>query len=151
TLDARIAAPAGSGSDAAALREIGDVIRQVAKQLPRAEAAGLDATAPPGAATPTANGQQPAQVLETRRKELLAALDAITERGNKGLSDRAAELRRQVEALQSSSGDPDLAVLGERLRNLDEVFGAVRATADPLAAESASQLAALRDLAQSQV
>jgi hypothetical protein len=151
-LDTRIAAPAGSGSDIAALKEIGDVIRQVARQLPQGDRGGLDAVAAsnPGAPAPN-GGPQAAQLLDARRKELLAALDAITERGDKGLSDRAAALRKQVEQLQASSGDPDLAALGDRLRSLDDIFGAVRATADPQAAESASQLGVLRDLAQSQV
>lgn len=150
-LDKRIAAPPGPGSDAAALKEIGDAIRQIAVQLPSVDRTALP-DAPPAAARAAAAGQpQSAQQLEARRRELAGALDAVMQRGDKGLSDRAAALRKQVDVLQPSNGDPDVATLDQRLRNLDDVFGSVRATADPQAAEGAGQLAALRDLARSQV
>jgi HAMP domain-containing protein len=82
---------------------------------------------------------------------LLSALEAIAERGNPRLQDRAGALRKQVEQLQPSNGDPDVVALGERLQDLDQVFSAVRATADPQAAEETSRLAALRDRALTQV
>src|SRR5262249_46718296 len=87
-----------------------------------------------------------------RKAELTAALDAIASRGDKSLSDRAAELKKRVDALQpGGSGDANLAALTERLRDLDDVLGAVRASADPQAQYVAGQIGALRNVAQSQI
>ena len=152
SLDGRINAPAGSGSDAAAVKEIGDVIRQVARQLPQTDgSAALDGGGASHWVAPAAGAAASAQQLDARRRELLSALEAIATRGGTRLAGRAAELRKQVEQLQTSSGGPDVAALTERLRNLDEVFGAVRATADPEAVDAVSRIAVLRDRAQSQV
>src|SRR5204862_353066 len=67
-------------------------------------------------------------------------------------SDRAEALRKQVDAVQpGGSGQTDFAALSSRLRDLDEVLGAVRATGDPQAQYAAGQIGALRNVAQSQI
>jgi len=154
-LDRRIGA-GQTGSDDAALREIRDVIRQLAEQLRTVDptvAAAIDAemAAAPVAAPSTDAGPQVPQLLAARKAELSALLDAIAARDPK-FADRAAALKRRVEQLTSgASGSPDLAALNDRLRSLDDIIGAVRATADAQGSLGAADLAALRDVALTSV
>ncbi len=158
-IDVRLAGQAGAGSDDAALKEISDVVRQIAKQTSGAdpeEAAALDAAASraPGATSPSgADDAQLAQALfDARKAELVSLLDAIAARSDGGFAERATALKQRVEQLQpSSSGDPDVTALRQGLRSLDEILAAARATADPEAASAAANIGALRDLAQGQV
>jgi hypothetical protein len=154
--DRRIAA-AQTGSDDAALREIRDAVRQIAQQLRTVEpaiAAALDAeTGSDAAPAPsTDNAPQAAQLFAARKAELSALLDAIAARDSK-LADRAAALKRRVEQLApaGSNDSPDRAALTDRLRSLDEIIGAVRATADAQGSLAAADLAALRDVALTRV
>jgi hypothetical protein len=155
-IDARLASKTPSGGDDAALNEMRGAVQQIAKQLaaadPEANAIGADAQKATGGGSAPA-GADPAQSFTQRKAELVAILDAIAARGDKTLGDRAAALRKQVDALQQGSGGgtADVAALGERLRDLDEVLGAVRATADPQAQYVAGQIGALRNVAQSQI
>jgi len=155
SLDARLASPPAGGGDDAALNEMRTAIAQVAKQLaavdPEANALSADAQGAKGAGAPP-TGPDPAKSFADRKAELAAVLDAVTARGDKALSDRAAELRKRVDALQpGGSGEANVAALSERLRDLDDVLGAVRATADPQAQYLAGQIGALRNVAESQI
>ena len=158
-LDQQLANPSQGGSDDAALQEISTVIRQIAKQTSNADAdesAALDAQAAkgPGSASSSAGDDaQAAQAqFDARRAELVSLLQAIVDRGDSRFTDRAAALQKRVEGLKlSSDGQPDLAALRQGLAELDEILAAARATADPEAATAASDVGALRDLAQGQV
>jgi hypothetical protein len=155
SIDARLASNAPSGGDDVALNEMRAAIAQVAKQLAPvdadANALSTDAQNANNAGAPPA-GADPAKSFADRKAELTAILDAIAARGDKALSDRAAELKKRVDALQPAGGAAaDLAALNERLRGLDDVLGAVRASADPQAQYVAGQIGALRNVAQSQI
>lgn len=155
SIDARLVPGAAAGGDDAALNEMRNAIAQIAKQLaavdPEANALSADAQGAKGAGS-TPAGPDPAKSFAERKAELTRILDAISARGDKALSDRAAELRKRVDVLQpGGSGDANLAALNERLRDLDDVLGAVRATADPEAQFLAGQIGALRSVAQSQI
>jgi len=157
TIDRRLASTPPSGGDAAALDEMRTAVQQVARQLaavePEAKALDADAQLALAAAASAAGDSNGAQAFAARKAELLAVLDAIAARGDKTLTDRAVSLRRQIEALQpgTGSGQADVAALSERLRRLDDVLGAVRATDDPQAQFVAGQIGALRNVAHSQI
>jgi len=156
SIDKRLASSAPAGGDDAALNEMRGAVQQIAKQLANVdpEAGALDADAQKAqGGGPAPPGPDASQSFSARKTELLAVLDAIVARGDKALADRAEALRKQVESLQASAsgGPPDVAVLGRRLRDLDDVLGAVRATADPEAQYFAAQVGALRNVAQSQI
>jgi hypothetical protein len=155
SIDARLASNAPAGGDDAALSEMRAAVAQVAQQLaptaPEANAIGADAQSAKGEGAAPA-GADPAKSFAERKAELTAILDAIAARGDKSLSDRAAELKKRVDALQPGGGGAaDLGALNERLRGLDDVLGAVRASADPQAQYLAGQVGALRNVAQSQI
>jgi len=155
SIDARLASKTSGGGDDDALNEMRSAVREIAKQLtgvdPEAAALAADAQAPSsGAQTPT--GGDRSKSFNERKNELRAVLDAIVARGDKTLTERAEALRKQVDALQpGNGGQPDVAALAERLRDLDDVLGAVRATGDPQAQYAAGQIGALRNVAQSQI
>jgi hypothetical protein len=157
TIDQRLASKTPSGGDDAALTEMRTTVQQVARQLaavdPEARVLDADAQKAPVAAVPADGDANGAQAFEARKAELLAILDAVAARGDKALTDRAASLRKQVEALQpgSGGGQADVAALSDRLRSLDDVLGAVRATDDPQAQFVAGQIGALERVAQSQI
>src|SRR5262249_51203176 len=120
SIDARLESKGASGGDDAALNEMRSAVAQIAKQLAAAdpEAGGLSADAQnaKGAATGNVADKTAAQDFASRKNELLAVLDAIAARGDKKLADRAAELKRQVEAVQAGgSGQADFAALSSRL------------------------------------
>jgi hypothetical protein len=155
-IDQRLGSKRASGGDDAALNEMRGAVQQIARQLaavdPEAKALDSDAQKAPATAAP-AGGDAGAKAFDTRKSELLAILDAIAARGDKALGDRAASLRKQVESLQpgNGSGQADIAALSDRLRSLDDVLGAVRATDDPQAQYVAGQIGALKEVAQSQI
>jgi cytochrome c3-like protein len=159
-LDARIAAKPAPGDDSKALETMTATVKQIATALRAAkpteaavqEASALagetvDASAPPSGAASTDDAAR----FEARKKELLSVLDAVSARGDKALSDRAAALRSQVEKLSPGSGEPDRAALRQGLLYLDEVFRAVRNLSDPEAQVEASRVAVLRQFAQQRV
>jgi hypothetical protein len=155
-IDQRLASKSASGGDDAALNEMRSAVQQVARQLTAVEpeAKALDTDAQKAPAAPVANGgYDDAKAFDTRKNELLTILDAIAARSDKALADRAASLRKQVESLQPSNGggQADIAALSARLRRLDDVLGAVRATDDPQAQYVAGQVGALKEVAQSQI
>ena len=156
-IDEQLASKTSSGGDDAALTEMRTAVQQIARQLsavdPEAKALDADAQKAPAAAAPSGGDATGAKAFEARKGELLAILDAIAARGDKALIDRAAALRKQVESLQpgTGGGQADVAALSERLRGLDEVLGAVRATDDPQAQFVAGQIGALKSVAQAQI
>jgi len=155
SIDARLASKGPSGGDDAALNEMRSAVQQIAKQLaavdPQANAIGADAAKATGTSAPAA-APDAAAAFNARKSELIAVIDAIVARGSKPLTDRAEVLRKRIDALQPSpSGQADITALAERLRDLDDVLGAVRATGDPQAQYAAGQIGALRNVAQSQI
>jgi hypothetical protein len=155
SIDSRLAAK--TASDDAALAEIRESLQQIGKQLAGADpqvAAAFDAgAANANAARTPETPAQMEQAFTARKAELTALLDAVIARGDKTFSDRATALKKQVEQLKppAAGGPPDVAALNDRLRRLDDILGAVRATADSQAASTASEVAALRDVVQGRV
>jgi len=153
-IDARLSSkPAG---DEAALNDIRAAVLQIGKQLanvdPQAAALSASTTASQGS-RPAGSPAQLQQAFASRKAELTALLDAVAARGDKALADRAAALKKQVDALKApdSAGPSDVPALNEGLRSLDDILAAVRASGDAQAAENASEVAALRDVVQGRV
>jgi hypothetical protein len=157
TIDRRLASKAPPSGDDGALNEMRSAVQQVARQLatvdPEAKAIDADAQNTPAPASPAGGDANLARTFDARKAELLGILDAIAARGDTVLAERAAALRQQVESLQpgSGGGQADVAALSDRLRRLDDVLGAVRATDDPQAQFVAGQIGALKNVAQSQI
>lgn len=89
---------------------------------------------------------------EARRTELLNLLDAISERGDDRLAERAADLRDLVTGLApGETGGGDTAAYRDGLQTLDEIVRTVRDVPDAEAQYDAAQLAVLRTFAGQQV
>ena len=141
-------APSSPETDLAALNGLTAAARTLAGAV--ATAAGsapvvLD-TALPATPAPATTGST-ADELAARQAELLSVLDAIEDRGDPDLAERAAALRDRVDALASEPGEQDVAAYRDSLFALDEIVRLVRGVPDAQALYEAAELGALRSLA----
>ena len=155
-LERRLDGAAAPATDLAALQAITTATRTLADAV--APAAGPDQAiddvgelavepADPGGNT----GGSTAAELEVRQDELLRLLEAIEQRGDATLADRAAALREQVTDLSPQPGEQDTAAYRDGLFALDEIMRVVRGVADPQARFEVAELDVLRSVARQQV
>jgi hypothetical protein len=101
----------------------------------------------------TTQDDNPAQLFESRRREVSALLAAVRSRaqaaGDNALLDKVAALESRANQLKPSPSQTaaDLALLRTQLAGLDEVTRAVRQTNDAQALQDLASLQALRDFA----
>jgi hypothetical protein len=131
-IDRRLAGSSSGDQDAAALQELTAAAQAVASSL--ASVGGAIAT-PPAVASATGNQPDPvaSSRLARRKAELLALIDAVVQRApGSPAATRAAELRRQIEALTvtADTADSDAAAIADRLDRLGDVLAPIRRVPD---------------------
>lgn len=138
-IDAKLAAPDSSEQNAAALEELAGGVRGLAGQLrglsPEGDAevqaladARVSAPAPATSSTAADN----AALIERRKAQLTALLEAIEARSvDTPLAARAAELKSRVGSISSSAGDADTAGALGRIDVLESVLRSLRSVPDP--------------------
>jgi hypothetical protein len=156
-LDQRLSG--GSSPDADAIKEIFETTRAVAAQL-----GGLDAEA--GAAAkeiggasltvtppPAANDSAAQARFDRRKAELLKVLASIDARTtDQAVKQRAADLKGQVEKLAASpTGTAEIPPLLDRLGDLNDVIGAIRAIPDPGIQAQVAQIDQLKSYGEQRI
>lgn len=158
-IDAKLATPDSSAQNAAALEELAGTVRGLAGQLRGvspdgdAEAQALADARVTAAAGPAPSAQaENAAIIERRKQQLTALLEAIeTRSAGTPLATRAADLKARVASVNSSTGDADTAGALGRIDVLESVLRALRSVPDPGLQSELARLDLERRFAQQRV
>ena len=158
-IDSKLATPDSSAQNSAALEELAGTVRGLAGQLrglsPEgdAEAQALaDARVNAAAAEPAAAREDNAAMIDRRKQQLTALLDAIEARSaDTPLAKRAADLKARVESVSASAGDADQAGALGRIDALESVLRSLRSVPDSGLQSELARLDLERRFAQQRV
>jgi hypothetical protein len=158
-IDAKLATPDSSAQNTAALEELAGTVRGLAGQLRGLSSEGdaevqalADAKVSGSSSTSSPSPADNAALIERRKQQLTALLDAIEARSaDTPLAKRAADLKARVADVSFSAGDADTAGALGRIDALEAVLRSLRSVPDPGLQSELARLDLERRYAQQRV